>query len=152
MTTLAYTSRAIIVSLATTLLATLALASPAHAYPAQSYKVCYLPSDCGYDWASGNITWYSRTAGIQGHVVSGAGCDNAVDSTQVAFEAYAGANKKDTQTRTTSGYCADLSYNFTIGDPNLVGGIDRIKVTVCVITGGERYCGEPWNYWKKDAV
>lgn len=108
---------------------------------------CYFDY-CGHA-SQGTITWNNRTANISGWVVDGA---VGGDSTTVFFEAFAGSVKIDSTTRTqntssTSGSFRD--FNFSIGDPNLRGGIDRIKVTVCINGGGgSRSCGNPENYAK----
>lgn len=40
-------------------------------------------------------------------------------------------------------------FNFTIGDTDLVGGIDRIKITVCTLDDGvPAHCSAPVNYMK----
>lgn len=97
----------------------------------------------------GAITWYNRTANIQGYVldISGSG-----RSTTAVFEAFAGSTKIDSETRTAnneSDLGAIRSFNFTIGDTDLVGGIDRIKVTVCQQPppSGDG-CSSPENYSK----
>lgn len=95
----------------------------------------------------GDITWYNRTANIQGTVA-----DHSSGSTTAYFEAYAGSTKIDSQTRTANDD-SDLGewrdYNFTIGDSDLVGGIDRIKITVCRhYSSGVDVCSSPENYSK----
>ncbi|MFF4274270.1 hypothetical protein [Streptomyces sp. NPDC001536] len=70
-------------------------------------------------------------------------------ATQVIFEAFAGSTKIDSGTRTADDY-TDLGivrdYNFTIGDTELPGGIDRIKITVCHVLGTYLYdCSSPVN-------
>ncbi|MFJ8113166.1 hypothetical protein [Streptomyces sp. NPDC096132] len=82
------------------------------------------------DLSRGTITWYNRTAGMQGYVqdfLYG-------HSTTAVFEAFAGSVKIDSETRTANNE-SDLGYfrhfDFTIGDTDLVGGIDRVKITVC---------------------
>jgi hypothetical protein len=100
-------------------------------------------------YARGSITWYNRTANIQGKVVD---LNEGAGATQVIFEAFAGSTKIDSETRTADD-STDLGtvrdYNFTIGDTELVGGIDRIKITVCHVIGTYTYdCSSPENYSK----
>ena len=59
-------------------------------------------------------------------------------------EAFAGATKIDTQSGSVTD--GERSYNFTIGDPDLVGGINRIRITVC--TPSPTNCGAPLNVWR----
>ncbi|HEY8987332.1 MAG TPA: hypothetical protein VIU15_48200, partial [Streptomyces sp.] len=95
----------------------------------------------------GTITWYNRTANVTGTVA-----DHQNNAYTVAyFEAFAGSTKIDSQTRSANNE-SDLgeyrSFSFTIGDPDLVGGIDRIKVTVCTHYASDRFCTAPENYSK----
>ncbi|MEW2500665.1 hypothetical protein AB0878_09305 [Amycolatopsis sp. NPDC047767] len=58
---------------------------------------------------------------------------DAPDYTQAVFEAYAGSTKVGAaQTRTVSRYAVYKEFSFVAEDRDLVGGIDRIKVTLCV--------------------
>ncbi|BCL14888.1 hypothetical protein [Micromonospora sagamiensis] len=84
---------------------------------------------CGGGSTEGTIVWYNRTAGITGGV-----SDSGPGSTTAIFEAFAGSTKIESQTRTAddeTSLGAYRGFNFTIGDSDLVGGIDRIKITVC---------------------
>ena len=69
----------------------------------------------------GTITWHNRTATITGDVINGVG-----GSATATFTAYAGSFVAET-TRTASGV-STKPFSFVIGDPNLVGGINRIVV------------------------
>ncbi|MFE9439683.1 hypothetical protein ACFYO2_11825 [Streptomyces sp. NPDC006602] len=97
----------------------------------------------------GAITWYNRTANIQGYVLD---ISDGGRSTRAIFEAFAGSTKIDSETRTTNNE-SDLgskrSFNFTIGDTDLADGIDRIKITVCQQppASGDG-CSSPENYSK----
>lgn len=123
--------------------------APAHAYPTSPFSACEDSSavSCESAYTEGGIIWYNRTAGVQGHVV-----DIGIGSTTAVFEAFAGATKIDSTTRTAndeSSLGGDRSFNFTIGDPNLVGGIDRVRVTVCInYPNGTRPCGTPTHVWR----
>ncbi|BCJ41255.1 hypothetical protein GCM10010168_44470 [Actinoplanes ianthinogenes] len=104
------------------------------------------------NYVAATITWYNRTAGIDGCVY-----DNfaGADFTGVVFEAYAGSTKIDSTTRSANDTVDDFGircFGFTIGDPDLVGGIDRIKVTVRRGFASGGYANGAWkNYQKKDA-
>jgi hypothetical protein len=98
----------------------------------------------------GHIVWANRSASIDGEVHSPRQeprCDEIIRSTTAFFEAYAGATKIDSTTRTVN-YPGIRDFpGFSIGDPDLVGGINRIKIQVCdnLVIGG-RVCGEPENH------
>jgi hypothetical protein len=125
-------------------------ALPAHAaYPTQDYYACPL-AGCASDYANGTITWYNRTAGISGYVRQAA---NSGLVTQVNIDAFQGSTLIEHQARTVQEANYELGYGFVIGDPNLGGGIDRIRVTVCLIflNPTDKVCGTPMHYWRKDA-
>lgn len=110
----------------------MALGTPAEAgtltepEPVDSYVDCtdWIPCD---GQVSLSVIWLNRTARVQGHIDDLAG-DGL--STTVFVEAYAGAKKIAGTTRTASDW-ESVDFNFVIGDPNLVGGIDRIKLQIC---------------------
>lgn len=135
------------------------LATPAQANPVTSYLQCfddYQTCNRGhYAFSSGSFTWYNRTAYVSGDVnldtsalvVNPGGSVAFIDSVEVVFEAYApGGVKIEGQTRTVSRPDESRHFGFTIGDTNLVGGIERIKVTVCIHSPA-RWCGSPVNYY-----
>jgi hypothetical protein len=105
-----------------------AIQAPAWAFAVDQFDICVTPS---YRSAcsSGTVSWGQRTAAISGTVI-----DEDVDGyTTVIFESYAGATKIQSQTRTandSSSLGDTRDFAFSIGDPDLVGGIDRIKITV----------------------
>lgn len=110
----------------------------AQAEPNDSYVDCtnWIPCD---GQATVEIAWLNRSARLQGHVD-----DLAEDhrSTTLYVTAYAGDRQIAGTTRTASdGSWPGRDFNFVIGDPDLVGGIDRIKLQVC--WSGPSYCSEP---------
>lgn len=111
-------------------------AAAAPAWANDTYYVCSYY--CSWGYASGGIVWGNRTANIQGSVTDVSG-----DHTTVYFDAFAGSTKVDSETRTAA--YETKSYNFPIGDPNLVGGIDRIRIQVCTTVADVRYCGVQEN-------
>jgi hypothetical protein len=74
--------------------------------------------------AEGSVTWHNRTATITGKVINGHG-----QSATAFFRAYAGSTKIDETTRTASGV-STTPFSFVIGDPDLVGGINRITISI----------------------
>ncbi|TWD81383.1 hypothetical protein FB561_2496 [Kribbella amoyensis] len=74
----------------------------------------------------GGIVWGNRTARIQGAVTDDWRLNS---STVVYFDAFAGSTKVEGTVRRSEGN--SVSFNFYIGDPDLVGGIDRIRIQVC---------------------
>jgi hypothetical protein len=133
---------------AATLLPISVITTTGNAYAAdEHYKVCVDEpgTDCVIQFSEGYITWYNRTAHISGGVTSTLLID---DRAQVVFNAFAGTTLIDTQTRTTAPG-GTLGFGFDIGDTNLVGGIDRIRITVCKINiDNTRECSYQHNYWK----
>ncbi|MFI1486905.1 hypothetical protein [Streptomyces sp. NPDC020747] len=130
--------------------ASLTFAAPAQAaYPTSNYQVA-APSVYG-DYAGGTITWFNRSVGLQGYVVTSKFIEEVwVDHTTVYFEVYDGNGvKMNSTTRTASGQdnSAQLSYNFSIGDPNGLKAVARVRITVCAIgTDGLQDCSDPTNY------
>ena len=110
--------------------AVLGIQAPAlAAWPADDYH-CVVIADYPSELAEGTVSWGNRTASISGYVADTGG---TATTTTVIFEAYAGSNKIDSQTRTAnenSSLGEFRQYGFSIGDPNLAGGIDRMKITV----------------------
>jgi len=95
----------------------------------------------------GSITWFNRTANVSGSVF-----DSGYGTTTAIFEAFAGSTKIDVETRFADDQGStgpNRSFSFTIGDTDLVGGIDRIRITVCknYQTIAE-YCSPQDNYWR----
>jgi hypothetical protein len=109
------------------------------------FQVC-VDENCETDIAVGDIAWLNRTATISGWV--GHGALDATWSATVVFDAFAGTTKVDTQTRTVRPPDRTLNYGFTIGDPNLVGGIDRIRIQVISYYPGGPFYSPQQNYWR----
>ena len=127
------------------LAAAAALGTPATAgtqatWPNDTFRIC-TTQGCGGQ-AIGGVVWGNRTATVQGSIA-----DYLGSGTTVYFEAYAGATKIDSDTRTAPPH-DDVPYNFSIGNPDLVGGFDRLKVTVC--ESGKTYCSTPVNADRDD--
>lgn len=123
-----------------------AVAAPSAAAAAPTpFIVCAHTESCGAGYTYGDITWHNRTATVDGFVRD----DQGPGSTTAVFEAFAGATKIDSTTRTAnadSSLGSPREYYFTIGDTDLVGGIDRIKITVCRNLAAGVDCGLPVNY------
>ena len=120
-------------------------AGTASASSGSGFTACYAPKCDTEDYTTGDIVWYNRTATVTGKVYT----SDAPDYTQAVFEAYAGSTKVGVpQTRTVSRYAVYKEFSFVAGDPDLVGGIDRIKVTLCVYVPAGKRCGTPYQAWR----
>lgn len=120
------------------------MSAPAQADTSEQFYVC--DATC-FNWTSGTITWHNRTATVSGTVYD----EQPGAYTTAIFEAFAGSTKIDSATRTANDE-SDLgwarNFSFSIGDPNKVGGINRIKITVCWTSAETRSCGPSENYIK----
>jgi hypothetical protein len=106
------------------------------------FNVC-VPQAGGCDaYTLGWITWSNRSANITGTVVN----NRSSGYVTAVFEAYAGATKIDSDTRTV--YSGSRDFPITLGDPDRVGGFDRTKVTVCWNTADAKVCSAPQNHWR----
>ena len=95
-------------------------------------------STCAKGAAKGTIVWGNRTANVNGSVTDAPGELH----TTVKFDAYAGNTLVDHETRSATS--TTKSYNFPIGDPDLVGGVNRILIEVCTTsTFGVESCNGP---------
>ncbi|WP_370969486.1 hypothetical protein [Amycolatopsis sp. cg9] len=114
-------------------------ATPAAAagWPNDSFDLC--PTTCAIGGTIGGVAWGNRTAEVQGSMT-----DIEGSGTTVFFEAYSGSVKIDSTTRTTP---ADKTepFHFTIGDPDRVGGFDRLKIQVCQGRSTPAWCSRPVN-------
>lgn len=104
-------------------------------WPNDTFDLC--PQYCNWGETIGGVIWGNRTSTVQGEVWGSANL-----GVTVFFEAYAGTTKIDSDTR-TAGPGVDIPYNFGIGNPDLVGGFDRLKITICVV--GTTTCSTPVN-------
>ena len=136
-------------ALALTSAITLLAGSTLNAVPATatdtSFWACVQDS-CAGTSTSGPITWLNRTATLSVTIFKPEGVDY---SATAIFDAFAGTTKIDTQTRTmrTSAAFQDFPA-LTIGDPNLVGGINRIRVQICENDLTPPFCGIQQNFWR----
>jgi len=113
-------------------------ASPASASGTSNFYVCGPLAGCSYEATFGQIIWHNRTATVQGEA-----WNDGVTTTIAVFQAYAGSTLIDSES--VSVVEGSLPINFNIGDPDLRGGINRIKITVCY-EPAPRECGNPINY------
>jgi hypothetical protein len=125
------------------------LSAPASAYDPDIFHRCVSEAISCDGLTSGDITWLNRTAQVSGSVV-----DEGPGSITAIFEAFAGSTKIDTQTRTTDDASTGSSasprgFSFAIGDPDLVGGINRIRITVCRnYQTANQGCSPQQNIWR----
>jgi hypothetical protein len=123
------------------------LPGPARAaWPTTPFEVCWDSTLCA-SYAEGDIAWYNRTAGIAGTLV-GPAPDPEWLIVRARFDAYKGTKKIDEDWVDSAIPYSHWS-RFVIGDTNLVGGINRIKITVCVLWPDIGWtCGSPKNYYR----
>lgn len=106
-------------------------------------------SDIGCDsWAKGGaVVWDNRTAEVSGSVLDSSAYSN--EWVVVYFDAFAGDTKIDSTTRSV--YNEERPFRFDIGDPTLVGGINRVRIQVCAIFPEKwpfKACGPQHNEWR----
>ena len=104
-----------------------AAASTDATWPNDTFTICdYRPGTTICDGATiGGIIWGNRTSTLQGRLI-----DHGGAGTTVYFDAFAGSTKVDSDHRNSGAY-GDIPYNFTIGNPDLAGGFDRLRIQVC---------------------
>jgi hypothetical protein len=98
----------------------------------------------------GGVIWNNRSATLQGYVED---LDTELNySTRVYFTAYAGGTKVDGDGRTaTPGQ--KIPFTFDIGDPDLIGGFDRLSIQVCRLeVTGPHFCSPGINLHRDDVV
>jgi hypothetical protein len=93
---------------------------------------------------TGGVIWGNRTAEVQGTVNRQY---NITGYSAVYFDAFQGSTKVDSDFRNTPANSGRTDFHFDIGNPNLPGGIDRIKVQLCSnnLDGTHYACSEPVN-------
>lgn len=126
------------------------LSTPALAYAQDNFSVCYsVASHCDSGYTTGAITWFNRTAEVSGQVG-----DRGAGSMTAIFEAFADSTKVDTETRFTDDTAIGTTasprgFTFTIGDPDLVGGINRVRITLCKnYQTASQSCTSQENHWR----
>jgi hypothetical protein len=125
--------RAALAGLALSAVVAVAAPAPAQAAPnLDDFDLSVVGCGNGGDtW--GRITWHNRTATVTGTVWDRT-CRTVYS--EVRFKAFADRVLIDTETRSANND-VDSSldewrdFEFTIGDTNLVGGIDRVFVELC---------------------
>ncbi|MBM7787969.1 hypothetical protein [Tenggerimyces flavus] len=109
--------------------------------------VCSANTGCP-DWAKGGaVVWGNRTAEVSGSVRDSS--KSQYEWVTVYFDAFAGSTKIDSTSRTANN--EERPFRFFIGDPNLVGGIDRVRIQVCghfPATWPFEECGPQYNVWR----
>ncbi|GHG03028.1 hypothetical protein GCM10017567_18050 [Amycolatopsis bullii] len=114
------------------------------AFPNDSWDISTDVSPLGL--SSGGAVWSNRSAVLQGSVQDFGG-DH---STRVYFTAYAGSTKVDGDGR-TAGPGETVPFKFSIGDPDRVGGFDRLSIQVCELgAGGPQLCSPGINLHRDD--
>lgn len=140
--------RILLATLVAAIGAVVGVQAPAFAYPTTPFAVCGYTADCDVvTW--GEFTWYNRTTNIDGSMV---GCLPGSDpylKHWAVFESFRGSKKIDSKNVPVNNCGQVIDFVMTIGDTNLVGGIDRIKVTVCSGFALNSWtCGSSISYFK----
>ncbi|MFJ7217777.1 hypothetical protein [Amycolatopsis sp. NPDC098790] len=118
-------------------------------YACHTYEVNVQCGPIGYSNVVGTIKWLNRTATLGGFVQFVPDTTSDVLNIQAVFDAFKGSTRIESQTRTVDLVEDQLQFGFTIGDPDLVGGIDRIRITVVYYTTSrERIPGDQLNCWR----
>ncbi|WP_406052209.1 hypothetical protein [Kribbella sp. NBC_00889] len=114
-------------------------AEAAAQYAPDHFKVCIYWGTICKVYVEGDIVWGNRTATITGNVVNTYG-----GSATAIFRSYAGLTYVDTDTRTASGVHT-TPFSLVSGDPNLVGGINKIYTEVSWTDDGlDYYYSDEW--------
>ncbi|MEV4267051.1 hypothetical protein [Kribbella sp. NPDC049584] len=120
-------------------------ATPANATDKEFYA-CQDVSCPGTGETGGTIVWNNRTATLRAWLDHPT---NATWYTTATYEAFAGTTKVDTAAGSVGPNVHLIDFPpFAIGDPNRVGGIDRIRITVCSLIDGYNACGDQYNFWR----
>lgn len=85
---------------------------------------------------TGVISWGNRVARVSGGVTN----DVPGGIATVRWDAFSGATKVDSTTTYAPAPWSEI--DFYLGDPNRVGGIDRIRIQVC---SSPKRCSAQWN-------
>jgi hypothetical protein len=122
----------------------LAPTSPASAYDPDSFFVFNPWPEYPVSFTSGSIVWHNRTATIQGRVAD----LDTPGYTTAYFQAFAGTRQiGPTETRTINE--GDRPFNFNIGDPDLRGGINEIRIWICGVPEPDvRRCSATEFYYR----
>jgi hypothetical protein len=96
---------------------------------------------------AGDIVWNNRTATIvNAYLVHPA---NATWYTTATYDGMAGTTKVDSAAGSVGPNVRVINFPpFAVGDPNRVGGIDRIRITVCSRIDGYPACGNQYSFWR----
>ncbi|MDS0134578.1 MULTISPECIES: hypothetical protein [unclassified Amycolatopsis] len=114
------------------------------AFPNDSWDISNDVSPVGL--SSGGVIWSNRSAVLQGSVEDFGGNF----ATRVYFTAYAGDTKVDGDGR-TAGPGKTVPFKFSIGDPDRVGGFDRLSIQVCELgLDGPQLCSPGVNLHRDD--
>ncbi len=94
--------------------------------------------------------WFDRSA-----VLDGAVYDQLAGGTTAIFEAMVSSSSKPLDVQTRYADDANLNFgpvrtfNFSLNAPNVVGGFNRIRVTICKNYGtSSQKCGKPAHFWR----
>jgi len=135
--TVGKTVRALALTAAATLIVTAGWITPARAADGPYHACSYVEGDidCNDASTSGNVTWFNRTARLDGSA-------RTLYSATVYFRSLANGRVIDQTSRYTAANGSPAtksprSYSFVMGDPNLRGGINEIQIAVCMTDYGD---------------
>ncbi|MEU0091716.1 hypothetical protein [Kribbella sp. NPDC006257] len=102
----------------------LTTASASTQYSPDTFHIC-VDQSCTME-TNGTITWTNRMASISGEVI------NRVSGTAMAdFGVFAGENSIDGMVVKSASYTTTKFPATAVGDPNLVGGVNIVKIKIC---------------------
>jgi hypothetical protein len=113
-------------------------ASASTQFAEDSFYIC-VDQACSMS-VSGGITWGQRTADVYGFVIN----KRPGVMASVHYDAFANSTKIDSTTTYVLDYTQStlVDFDFNIGNPNLVGGINRIRIQIC---DSPTHCSVQWN-------
>ncbi|MFC0625418.1 hypothetical protein [Kribbella deserti] len=85
---------------------------------------------------AGHIEWGNRTSKVAADITNNVAGGIAT----VRWDAFANSTKIDSATSTVPARTAEV--NFTLGDPDLPGGVNRIRIQIC---SSPTRCSIQWN-------
>jgi hypothetical protein len=113
-------------------------ASASTQFAPDEFRVC-VDQACSMS-VRGDITWGQRTASVTGAVVN----KRPGVMASVHWDAFANSTKIDSTTTYVLNpeQATVVPIDFTLGNPNLVGGINRIRIQIC---DSPTHCSVQWN-------
>ncbi len=105
-------------------------------------------SDYNDQWSDGVVHWNNRTVTVVSARISDIRLDEPTYQNRalVQYQVFASSSTPvDSYTTTVNDALKNIDPDPELGDPNLRGGVVRIKITVCNDALRSRTCGTPLN-------